>query len=67
MRMARVGPPLTPGCQIGHVDHTGCHQLVLSSIRPTRVVTPGCQIGYVVYVDHTGCHRTILAVIDWCS
>jgi hypothetical protein len=48
---------LTPGCQIGHVDHTDCRQLVLSRIRirlriririrPTWVVTSGCQIGYV--------------------
>jgi hypothetical protein len=22
-----VGLPLTLGCQIGHVEHTGCHQL----------------------------------------
>jgi hypothetical protein len=37
-------------CQIGYVDHTGCHRLVFLTIRSTRVVTPGCQIGYV---DHT--------------
>jgi hypothetical protein len=22
-----VGLPLTPGCQIGYMEHTGCHQL----------------------------------------
>jgi Na+/H+-translocating membrane pyrophosphatase len=26
LALGRVG---TPGCQIGHVDHTGCHQLVV--------------------------------------
>jgi hypothetical protein len=26
---SRVGLSLTPGCQIGYMDHTGCHQLVL--------------------------------------
>jgi hypothetical protein len=41
------------GC---HVDRTGCHQSVLLTIRPPRVVTPGCQIGYV---DHTGCHQLV--------
>jgi hypothetical protein len=55
-----LGLPLTPGGrQIGYMDHTGCHQLVLGchhmvflTIRPTGVVTPGsCQIGYM---DHTG-------------
>jgi hypothetical protein len=35
------------------MDRTGCHQLVSSTIRPTRVAaTPGgCRIGYM---DHTG-------------
>jgi hypothetical protein len=54
---------VTPGCQIGYMDHTGrdmdhtgCHQLVLLTIRPTRVVTPGCQIGYT---DHTGCRQLV--------
>jgi hypothetical protein len=37
----------TLGCQIGYMDHTGCHL----TIRPTRVATPGCQI---CYMDHTG-------------
>jgi hypothetical protein len=27
----------TPGCQIGDVDYTGCHQLVSLTIRPPRV------------------------------
>jgi hypothetical protein len=33
-------------CQIGYVDHTGCHQLVPATTRPTSVVTAlprGCQ------------------------
>jgi hypothetical protein len=48
---------VTPGCQIGYMDHTGCHHLVSSTIRPTRVVTPGgCQIGYM---DRTGCHQLL--------
>jgi hypothetical protein len=51
---------LTPGCQIGYMGHTGCHQLVFLPIRSTRVVTPGgCQAGYM---DHTGSHQ----VISWC-
>jgi hypothetical protein len=29
---------------IGYVDHTGCHQLLFLTIRPTRVaLTPGCH------------------------
>ena len=32
----------TPGgCQIGHMDRTGCHGLVSVTVRPARVVTPG--------------------------
>ena len=51
----RHGRVVTPGwCQIGYTDRTGCHQPVLVTIRPTRVVTPGCQFGYV---EHTGCHQ----------
>jgi hypothetical protein len=42
---------------IGYMDHTGCHQLVFVTIRPTRVVTPGCQIGYM---DYTGCHQLVI-------
>jgi hypothetical protein len=35
---------------------TGCRQLMISIIRPTRVaLTPRCQSG--LYVDRTGCHR----------
>jgi hypothetical protein len=27
----------TPGCQIGYMDHAGCHQLMFVTARPTRV------------------------------
>jgi hypothetical protein len=37
-----------------YLDHTGCHQLVVLTIRPTRVVTPGgCPVGYMDH--HTEC------------
>jgi hypothetical protein len=37
---------------------SGCHQLVASTVRPTRAVAPGCvRFGYV---DHTGWHRLVL-------
>jgi hypothetical protein len=42
------------GC---HVDHTGCHPLVLLTMRPTRVVPHGCQS--IGYVDHAGCHQLV--------
>jgi hypothetical protein len=45
---------VTPGCQVGYMDHTGgdmdhtgCHRLLYTTIRHTRVGAPGCQIGYV--------------------
>jgi hypothetical protein len=50
---------LTPGCQVGCMYRTRCHQVVqvvFLTVRPTSVVTPGCQIGYV---DHTGCHQQV--------
>jgi hypothetical protein len=63
-KVGTVGRVVTPGCQIGcvdhtacYVDHTACHQLVLFTIRPTRVVIPACQM--VTYMDHTGCHRLV--------
>jgi hypothetical protein len=43
------------------MDHTGYHQLVLVTIRPTRVVTSGCRIGYV---DRTGCHQLVNPTIS---
>jgi hypothetical protein len=54
------------GCQIGYMgtilgvimDHTGCHQLVSSTTRPTRVVTRGRQLGYM--------EALIPAAINWC-
>jgi hypothetical protein len=49
----------TPGCQLGYMDHTGCHQSVFFAIRPTKVVTPGCQIGYK---EHTGCHQLVFGL-----
>jgi hypothetical protein len=48
----------TPGCQIGYMDHTGAHQLVLSTIRPTRVVGLSLPGGVRLVT------WTILAVID---
>ena len=52
-----VGLALTPGCQIGYVDHTGCYQLVFFTIRLTRVVSPG-GVRLATW--------SILAVIHWC-
>jgi hypothetical protein len=44
LRVGKYGPSagvaLAPGCQIGYMDHSGCHQSVIFTIRPTRVVTP---------------------------
>jgi hypothetical protein len=48
---------LTPGCQIGYLNHTGCHQLNVLTTRPTRVVTPGCHS--IGYMDHTGYHQLV--------
>jgi hypothetical protein len=31
-----LGLALTPGCQIGYMDHTGCREPVYFTIRPTR-------------------------------
>jgi hypothetical protein len=38
-----VAVTLPGGCQIGHVEHTGCgcHHLVNVTVHPTRVVTLG--------------------------
>jgi hypothetical protein len=52
-----VGLSLTPGCQIGYVDNTGCHQLVFFTMRPTGLSLPG------VTRLRTW---TILGVINWC-
>jgi hypothetical protein len=40
---------VTPGGRhsMGYMEHTGCHQLSVSTMRPTRVVTPGCEICYM--------------------
>jgi hypothetical protein len=48
-----------PGCQVGVTDHAGYHQLLLLTVRPTRVEPlPGVrQIGCE---DHTGRHRLVL-------
>jgi hypothetical protein len=50
--------PLPGGCRISYMDNTGCHQLDVLTIRPTRLApTPGgCRIGYM---DHTGCHQLL--------
>jgi hypothetical protein len=50
----RVG---TPGCQIGHVDRTGCHHLVCSTnALPGLPPLPGVRL--VTW--------NILGVINWC-
>jgi hypothetical protein len=48
--LAPVGRVGTPGCQIGYMDHTGCHRLGFFPIRPTRV---GCTHSRVS--DHGPC------------
>jgi hypothetical protein len=49
----------TPGCQIGYMEHTGCHRLVFwLSLLGVRLVTRG-------YKDHAGCHK--LSVFGDCK
>jgi hypothetical protein len=55
------GRVVTPGCQIGYMEHTGCHQSASSTMRPTRVVTPpprGCHARG--YMDRTACHQLLV-------
>jgi hypothetical protein len=42
------------GCQIGYMDHTGCHQLI--GVLYCGVVYSRLSDGYM---DHTGCHQLV--------
>jgi hypothetical protein len=48
---------LPPGCQIGNMHHTGCHQPVFVTIRPSYY---GCHSRVSDWL-----HGPILAVSNW--
>jgi hypothetical protein len=53
-----VGLALTPRCQIGYRDRTGCHRLVLFTARSARFVASLPGVRLVTW--------TAVGVVNWC-
>jgi hypothetical protein len=47
---------LTPGCQIGYMENTGCHM----ENTGCHIDHTGCHVDHTgCHVDHTGCHHLV--------
>jgi hypothetical protein len=55
---------LTPGCQFGYVDHTGCHHTILAVIN--WCLRPYALLGLSLPGVTRLVTWTILPVINWC-